>query len=97
MNLSEFKFKIVKYNNACPALQVLTHDGMPYCILSCNLETEIQGDDCIFVKEDSEEEEIARMMVSKGLLVALPTRTASGYNNYSLFQITDRLRHLVNE
>lgn len=97
MNIKKFNFQVLTYSAGGRAVQVLEKNGEPYCTLSTNLSSPLQGEDCIFVKNGDVHSEIAEEMVKAGLLICLDTQERSGFNTYTLYQITPKLKEVALE
>jgi hypothetical protein len=91
MNIKKYKFQVLTYSAGSRAIQVLEKNGEPYCTISTNLNSPQQDADCIFVKDGDIESEFAEEMVAQGLLILKGDKDRSGYNTYTLYQITPKL------
>lgn len=94
MKINKFKFQVLNYSEGYKAVEILEKNGDSYATLSTNLSSDDQGTDCIFVKDGDFEEEMAQAMAAQGLLVCKEIKGSSGFNSYTLYQITPKLMEI---
>lgn len=66
------------YGNGRMAVQ-LTEEGMPYCTLSVNIEEAELAEDCFWLKDWSENEEIAKHMLENALIILTGRTYRTGF------------------
>jgi len=96
------RFVVGRYNNDNLALSIQTYDKESeywdtYC--TCTINTNIiLGDDCIAIKNYSENEGIEMLLIRMGIIESKPSsRISSGYVMIPIYNLTDSGKELFKD